>query len=624
MPKRRRKSNQGCCLTSLILWPFQILEEGINSLLGNSVAKKPQVVQRKKTAVPKPQRTTNADRFVSVTPAGRQASPSYADVSIHYEGKGTSFIKAAQKLRDRTENHAELVPFKCYWPTYSDMDVQQQRWYFYWRSQARRDNFLPTDLSYIFIHIYELLNLVETPDPVQAAARIRTLWLAYRGEYPNLDHYLAEWGGDLLAVKAGITQALEWWANTLGMDGPIPPASILNAMIDNALRTQSLEALPYKLWTLLSDYHPKNKFYQKYNKNRMIDLAYGKAILVANTYYLNSINKTLIDQFVPTRTHHFKKQVFTSALIGFPFPREIQLGSGRDYVGATRLAGTITSIMKYTENILRKQFKFSAKLSGIELPSDLAQQLDLAFQAAKPEEKQPEPAQPVSITLDHERVAALQQESRVVSEILATEPESTEKELLTDLEEARTLWKALSVLERRLLTGLFQHELNSTAQVEGFLQVEGGQAAAILESINKKSLVTLGDKIIYEDGTALILAEDFTDELEVVIRENPPGSNGADKSAGTSLDPWLQFFDSLEPVEVEITKLLGQSGQMKENDLDAIARAHRAMGNAVMDSLNEKAQVHLEQLPFYPESGYWLVEEEYLPVLRQHLGIEVN
>jgi hypothetical protein len=48
------------------------------------------------------------------------------------------------------------------------------------------------------------------------------------------------------------------------------------------------------------------------------------------------------------------------------------------------------------------------------------------------------------------------------------------------------------------------------------------------------------------------------------------------------------------------------------------------MGNAVMDSLSEKAQDHLNQPPFYFEGGSWFVEEEYLPVLRQYLGIEVN
>ena len=80
--------------------------------------------------------------------------------------------------------------------------------------------------------------------------------------------------------------------------------------------------------------------------------------------------------------------------------------------------------MKYAENILRKQLKFSAKLSGIELPADLAQQLDLAFQQEKTRPRKPEP---IKITIDHERVASLHEESRVVSEMLATEQVDAEK-----------------------------------------------------------------------------------------------------------------------------------------------------------------------------------------------------
>jgi hypothetical protein len=89
-------------------------------------------------------------------------------------------------------------------------------------------------------------------------------------------------------------------------------------------------------------------------------------------------------------------------------------------------------------------------------------------------------------------------------------------------------------------------------------------------------------------------------------------------------NPWVQFFDALDPVEVEVTKLLGKGGQLEEAELDVIARAHNAMANAVMDSLNEKAQVHIGQLPFYPDGTSWMVEEEYLPLLRGHLGLEVN
>jgi hypothetical protein len=113
--------------------------------------------------------------------------------------------------------------------------------------------------------------------------------------------------------------------------------------------------------------------------------------------------------------------------------------------------------------------------------------------------------------------------------------------------------------------------------------------------------------------------------LEVVVTETPPDQDDISPDGmAEPFNPWVQFFDALNPVEVEITKLLGTGGQLQETELDVIARNHNAMGNAVMDSLNEKAQVHIGQLPFYLDGITWFVEEEYLPLLRGHLGLEVK
>ena len=620
MPKRSRNKNQGCCLVSMVLWPFQVLDNLINSIRGSKTSVKSQPAQSKNRSIIQSNKTISTDRFVDVIP-GNSTAPSI-QFTITYEDGKTTFLKNAQKLRSKEGGPVNHVPFKCYWPTYGDMNASQQQWYFYWRAQARRGNFLSTDLSYIFVYVYETLNLVEVPDPIHAANRLRILWLAYRKTYPNLDNYLPEWSGDLLAVKADGAHALAWWENLLELDGLRIPEPIINTIVEKAIRTNGLDHLSYKIWALLSDYQPKNKFYQKYNTDHFVDLAYEKAIRVANDFYMSTSKKSLIDQFVSDRIQHYETRVFASALIGFPYPNIIRLASGRDYAGSARLAGNITSIMKYAENILRKQLKFSAKLSGVDISPDLAKQLDAAFQTIEPK---PAPPEPVRITLDHDRVKSLHQESRAVSEMLATNQENTEKALLTDLEEVRALWKVLNNFERLVLAGLHSKELDTASQIGQAFNLEAENVQSVLEAINKKALPILGDKMIYESSATVSLAEDFIDELEVIVKETPPSHELAStESADTNLDPWMLLFDKLEPVEVEVTKILGYSGQMEETELDSIARAHNAMGNAVMDSLNEKAQEHLSHLPFYPEGGYWLVEEDDLPTLRQHLGIEVN
>ena len=597
-----------------------MVENLINSMTGTATTVKPQPARPKVKPAVQSNRQIATDRFVDVIP-GSSTTPSIR-FTINYEDGKTSFLKNAQKLRSKEGSPASHVPFKCYWPTYGDMNSSQQQWYFYWRSQARRGNFLPTDLSYIFVHVYEILNLVEVADPIQAADRIRTLWLTYRPTYPNLDRYLPDWGGDLLAVKAGGSQALAWWENLLGVEGLSIPDPVMNVIVEKAIRTNGLDQLPYKIWSLLSDYQPRNKFYQKYNTDHLVDLAYEKAIRVANDFYVATTKKPLIDHFVTDRVHNYEKQVFTSALIGFPYPSIVRLASGRDYAGSSRLADNITSIMKYAENILRKQLKFSAKLSGIALSPALAKQLDAAFKLAESKAKEPEP---IRITLDPNRVSSLQQESRVVSEMLATDQENAEKALLTDLVEVRILWKTLNNTERILVADLLSEGLHALPEIAQACQTDGETVTNMLAAINNKALPTIGDKLLYESNNILSLAEDFVDELDVVVKELPPNRDFSSASTvDTSLDPWMQLFDRLEPAEVDVVKILGRTGQLGEADLDNLARAHNAMGNAVMDSLNEKAQEQLSHLPFYLENGYWLVEEDDLPMLRNQLGIEVN
>ena len=76
--------------------------------------------------------------------------------------------------------------------------------------------------------------------------------------------------------------------------------------------------------------------------------------------------------------------------------------------------------------------------------------------------------------------------------------------------------------------------------------------------------------------------------------------------------------------EVELLKLFGQKGSLSEAEVDAIAKAYNLMGNAVMDSLSEKALDRLGHLPIYLNGEEWLVEEDDLPVLQKYLGLEVN
>jgi len=217
----------------------------------------------------------------------------------------------------------------------------------------------------------------------------------------------------------------------------------------------------------------------------------------------------------------------------------------------------------------------------------------------------------------------LQKESQEVSSMLATEDDNKEKPLLTDLAEVRNLWTVFNSLERQIIINIVKGDLKSVDHVEQVLALQAVNASKIIERINAQSLVALGDRLIYVSGQNLSLAEDFLDELEVVVREKPDEQSAASNDGGAVPSSWLLVFDHLDPAEVEILKLLAQKGSLPEAEIDSIARSYNMIGSVVLDSLNEKALDRLGHLPIFLNGEEWYIEEEDLPILREHLGLEV-
>jgi len=562
----------------------------------------------------------SSDRFVEILPGGRSDTrPSGVTISVSYETGGSRFLKEAQHFHDRVETSAEPVPFMEYWPTYSSMSAAQQRWYFYWRSQVRQNNYLPTDLSYIFIHVYELLNLVEIPDPVQAAGRLWVLWQKYRGQQPKLDNYLPDWGGDLLAVKKDVNTALLWWQKALEQKVSLS-VPVTNALVQGYVQAGKTTEMPYTIWLQLTVYRPRNKFYQEYNVDNEIDNAYERAIRIAADYWQRTANQTLLEKFTSARLAMLRKPVFASAVIGYTYPQSIDLGQARNYLDNQRLSEHLTSVVKYAENILRKQKGFSRKLSGIELEAGLAGVLDTAF---APTVIAPEP---LKITIDHTRVAALHQESAEIGAMLEISPDEAEvqrpvKALHTELAEVRQIWAELSRPERQVIAVIYRKEADTIDQLNDRLKKHALLPNTAIDHINERALPLLGDRLIYaeNDGT-VTLAEDFLDELDVVIAESPAEAEPAVAAVAATDGPWDQLFAKLPPAEVALIRLFAERGCLTEAEIDAATRPYRTMGNAALDGLNEKAVEIVGHPPFYLDTNQWIVEEEDLVALRQHLS----
>ena len=87
------------------------------------------------------------------------------------------FFRDMKLFSEKEGREVPFVPFMTYFPTYDSMDSQQKSWYFYWRTEIRKGHFINTDLSYIFIYIYELLSGIGWTDATEGYDKLNTIWM---------------------------------------------------------------------------------------------------------------------------------------------------------------------------------------------------------------------------------------------------------------------------------------------------------------------------------------------------------------------------------------------------------------------------------------------------------------
>ncbi len=153
---------------------------------------------------------TNADTGFSI-PKREEAKPKEKKILREYEPKQgflqkvtvspwptefnfyTKFRRDAIRLFEREHEPCEYIYFFSYMPQYDQMTAAQLAYYLYWRGEIRKGIYIKTDINYLFLYTYELLNLPDRVPPKEGAVALSRLWAAYREDFRYLDKYLGEW-----------------------------------------------------------------------------------------------------------------------------------------------------------------------------------------------------------------------------------------------------------------------------------------------------------------------------------------------------------------------------------------------------------------------------------------------
>lgn len=558
-------------------------------------------------------------------------------VSVSVSSPRNSFLEEAKRLAKHIEPATEPVPFMQYWPTYDAMTNAQKKWYFYWRSQVRQGSYLTADLSYVFVHIYEIVHLVGFANAQSAVDYLINLWQQYRAIHTKLDRYLIDWIADFHAVHHLSRTPLEWYAIAMKLGGRLTDQNLaIEAWLS---QNEDIGQIPESLLNLISEYQPaKSKFVQQHNLDQSVDRDLRKSLQQIDVLLRQKDGKSLFERNRPLKTLAVRRRPFAGSVYEGSH-EDIMIGTVPLWTSADELRSSTTAILKYTENLLRRQRNFKGSLRGIELPLEWAQLLDDIFPAPVTETKVSKQRKSKSnvveantpsitpILIDYSRVNALTQESDEVRDRLTVEdapdetaisrdlqtvdvaakepsvetvdnielnvdrPDDTPAHLLTDLNAVHEVISG-DPIAIRLFNYLKQHNWEIEADTTAAI-LEGAFLNVILDRINERALIQLGDQLIVLEDHLLVVTEDYRDELQhmltqPVTQKVVQAVTGQSKSAQDLTPEWAEFVQKMKPQHWEaLNALLTQEDVLSR--LDGIARSVYTTADLLIDDINEFA-----------------------------------
>lgn len=111
-------------------------------------------------------------------------SPLIHKVTLYKEPSSYSFYedfcRTARRLWNETAAECEYVDFFSYSPQYNQMSAAQLSYYFWWRENVRREVYLKTNICYINLYTFELINVRDVIAPIEAREIMIRVLEAYR------------------------------------------------------------------------------------------------------------------------------------------------------------------------------------------------------------------------------------------------------------------------------------------------------------------------------------------------------------------------------------------------------------------------------------------------------------
>ena len=462
----------------------------------------------------------------------------------------SKFEKDIAKYIDKEGKEVPHVPFMQYWATYDGMDRAQKEWYFYWRSQVRKNNYLSTDLSYIFVHIYELLNDYGWKRPQDGYDQLVKLWVTYRTQHPQLDRYLMEWLFDFARVHN-----LEFVLPEIE-ELSFPNRTMIKDILIEKHSNEKPLKLPFALIDVLCDYSLVGSKFYKDGHQVLMHESIPRVLALADAALIKKSGKGILETYGPTKATNQMYYAFPGANCKYAHKRmDVMV---KAYSNSYKLRKYINELVRFAENVLRELYECRGRLRGVELDAETAN-LVTAFLKKEytPNKKPVAPAKKSEVKLNFENIAELRNQSDAVRDALEViEDIVGAKELLTDLEAVKEIFTSMPAYCRTLIDSM-----QSNSWEIGY----DSSDQPSIEKINELSGIKLACAILVVEENTLILEDDYRDEFNYIYEHlsefnTPAAISTEDDSSKFVLDGLSneirQLLETLSPTQKEILYII--------------------------------------------------------------------
>jgi len=422
------------------------------------------------------------------------------------------FRKQAKALFSEQPVETEYVKFVSYMPMFEQMSKAQISFYIYWKSQIRKGIYLTVESSYIFLLMYEIVNLPDCYSAEEGADMFVRLMENYGRSYPY--------------IYKNIGECLIDWCLLRKIKVPSMPISVLDKVISAVslpeLFYNDLE-IPQELLYKYSLYSYKdNKVYKSYPDKEKWDQLISEGALVGVRKILN--DASIMEKLTYS---HMVRDCFQSAPVASCSKYWVSL----EYISLTRnvtLKTLIGHCFKVSENEVRDILGVRNAVKMPYLPAQIIDAIKEYYATNYPErigrQKKTEEDESYMSLYEPENKEADIQTAEIIEEKawetavkLGAESEEEEPETKVEISEPVYISQdsysvLLDSLEGRYAEAVMaalNHGFADYCRKCGIMAMEAERI------INEKSMELTGD-ILIESGEIL---EDYLEDISKAIKE---------------------------------------------------------------------------------------------------------